>query len=130
MGIIISSISSFLLFSLSTADENQDGSLTRIEMLKFSRALISCIFAVSEATCVRLDDVGQVIPVDIGTTPSPHQKKIASNFGAVRTVAKIFSQIQPADASVSFSQWSNWLEHAAEGSSGHWLSTVLEFAPR
>jgi|TARA_B100000780_G_C21060157_1_gene426064 hypothetical protein len=99
-------------------------------MLRFLRSLLSLIFAVSESNCVALDDIGNVIESNAKTLPTVHNKQLASNFGSVKFVARLFSQITPSTTTVSFQQFTDWLADADEGSSGHWLSTVLEYAPR
>jgi hypothetical protein len=119
-----------LLFPFYISDEDQVGHLTRIEMLKFSRSLLSGIFAVSEATCSPLDDSSNIIDTNVLNIPTINNKQIAANFGAVRIVAHVFSQVvTTSDKSVSFSQWISWLKNSVDGSTGNWLSTVLECTP-
>ena len=118
------------VFTFFYSDEDQDGRLTRIEMLQFSRAVLSCIFAVSEANCVALDDVGDVEASSPTCSPTLQQKQIAANFAAVKFVALIFSQVNTdVYTSVSFVQWCDWLNRAVDGTSGRWLATVLECVP-
>ena len=94
-------------------------------MLKFSRALVSCIFAVAGASCVALDSMG-IDEAGARRVPTRMESQTAANFGAVRFVAKIFSECTRNEAGcVSFEQWYKWLRQSPRGSPGRWLAAVL-----